>query len=529
EVILAAYQEWGTNCLEHFNGMWAFALWDGRKRHLFLSRDRFGIKPLYYTWDGCTLRFASEIKALVGACGIPFEPDDHAVYRYLVAGLLPSPTAGTTFFTGVAALPPGHQMLVTPGQHLVQRYWQLPPNDHNVLAADEAVVAYRELFEDALRLQLRSDVAIGTCLSGGVDSSSIVCMLQRMLQAKGMAAANLGDRQKTFSAVYTSDGPYNERAYIEHIIAATGVEKNLTVPTVEQLGQDVEALIWHQDEPFPSTSIFAQWCVMRAVRERGVTVLLDGQGADESLGGYRPFEVYLGEQLRHGQLATALVNLLALQARAGVEPLGLTMRALALQLPEAIARPLLRRYGPKQADFSVLQPDFVRRHGHRSAADWWDLSQFTTLQAHLRSEIEERNLPHLLRYEDRNSMAFSVEARVPFLDHRLVELSFTKVAPWRIAQGWTKWVLRQAMEGIVPDRVIWRSSKIGFATPEEEWMATWMQRYPETFADGAHSHPYLNLAAVRQALAQGVATKEDTWRLWRWINLEQWLQIWQAA
>lgn len=531
EVILAAYHEWGEACLERFNGMWAFAIWDSRKRQLFLSRDRFGIKPLYYTWDGRTFSFASEIKALVGACGVPFAPDEQAVYRYLVGGRLPEPGAGTTFFKGVRSLPPGHAMTVTVdgGAPRERRYWRLRAEDGMGLDAAAAIEAYRELFSDALRLQLRSDVAVGTCLSGGVDSSSIVCMLNQMLQSDGLSSEQIGDRQKTFSAVYASDGPYNERPYIERVIAATGVERNLTFPTVERLLHDVEDLVWHQDEPFQSTSIFAQWCVMSAVRERGVTVLLDGQGADESLAGYRPFEVYIGDRLRHWQLGPALADLLAIQARTSCEPLPIAGRALALQLPAPIARMLLRLYRPVGRARSALNPDFLARSGHDNPADWWDWEQHRTLQTHLRTEIEQTSLPHLLRYEDRNSMAFGIEARVPFLDHRLVELAFAGAAPWRIHKGWTKWVLRQAMDRIVPDSIIWRANKIGFETPEAEWLDQWTRTNPDHFTEGAHSAAYLSLPAVRRAIANGTAAKHDKWQRWRWINLEMWLKVWSTA
>lgn len=530
EVILAAYREWGELCLHRFNGIWAFALWDARDRRLFLARDRFGVKPLYYTFDGDTFAFASEPKALVGMAGVPFVPDERAVYGYLAGGMLPSPRDGTTFFQGVSALPAGHTMVVDGGVPIRRRYWRLETDAGEALGPGAAVAAYCDLFADALRLQLRSDVAVGTCLSGGVDSSSIVCMVNRLMQDEGLSAAQIGERQKTFSAVYAGEGPYNERAYVERVIAATGAERNLTFPDVERLLREAEALVWHQDEPFLSTSIFAQWCVMGAVRRRGVTVLLDGQGADESLAGYRPFAVALGDTLRAGRVPRALADALAIQARTGLDPLPIAARAVALQLPGPLLRGLQRWRGARRIDLSTLDPDFVARSGGQTPADWWDWEENRTLQGHLRAQIEETSLPHLLRYEDRSSMAFGVEARVPFLDHRLVGLAFGGAAPWRIRGGWTKWVLRQAMEGVVPDAVIWRSSKIGFETPEGEWLDTWLRANPTCFRDGAPSGAYLNLPAVRRAIADGTAAAgEDRGRLWRWINLELWLSRWSAA
>ncbi len=529
EVVLAAYRQWGQACLERFNGMWAFAIWDARERQIFLARDRFGIKPLYYTWDGRTFAFASEIKSLVGMCGVLFAPDEHAIYRFLAGGLLPSPRAGTTFFTHVRSLPPGHAIFVGNEAVREQRYWRLTPRDDQPLDAVSAVAQYRDLFADAIRLQLRSDVAVGTCLSGGVDSSSIVCMVNRLMQREGISTEQIGSRQKTFSAVYASEGPYNERPYVERVIAATGAEANYLIPTAERLWRDAEKLIWHQDEPFLSTSIFAQWCVMSTVRERGVTVLLDGQGADETLAGYRPFTVLLSDSLRRGRLMQAMADALAIQARTDCPPLPILAQALILQIPDALLQSIRQLRGASKLDLTPLNPDFVVRSGRETPADWWDWGQNKTMQQLLRNQVEETSMPHLLRYEDRNSMAFSVEARVPFIDHRLVEFAFAGGAPWRIQKGWTKWILRQAMEGMAPDSIIWRKSKIGFETPEDEWLRHSPHDYTKLFADCARSSAYLNMPVVRRMIADGTATAGDKWRLWRWINLELWLKVWDKA
>ncbi len=287
EVILAAYAEWGQGCLQRLNGMFAFAIWDARRRELLIARDRFGIKPLYYIWNGRTLAFASEIKALAGRDATPFAPDDRQVYRFLVSGLLPNPQSGETFFGGVRSLPPARWLRLSNGKLAEGQYWRLDIHQTAEQSAADAAEEYGALFADAVRLQLQSDVPVGTCLSGGLDSSSIVCTINRLMAAGGAPTNQLGEHQKTFSAVYTTEGRYNERAYVEQLVAATSAEKNLTFPSAERLWADAERLVWHQDEPFQSTSIFAQWCVMSAVRERGVTVLLDGQGADETLAGYR--------------------------------------------------------------------------------------------------------------------------------------------------------------------------------------------------------------------------------------------------
>jgi asparagine synthase (glutamine-hydrolysing) len=527
EVILAAYQQWGTECLSRFNGMWAFALWDHNKQQLFIARDRFGIKPLYYVRGANRFTFASEIKALVGKHGIQYEPDGEAIYRYLASGILPSPQGGHTFFKGVESLPPGHQMMVQCDASEKHRYWTLAFSGEAMESkASDVIQQYRELFTDSVQLRLRADVPVGTCLSGGLDSSSIVCMVNNLMAQGGLTATQIGQQQRTFSAVYDTAGPYNERDHIERVVQATGVEKNLTVPTIERLRDDIERLVWHQDEPFQSTSIFAQWCVMSKVHDRKVTVLLDGQGADETLGGYRPFAIFLSDLLRQAKFLRAVQEARAIQTQTELSVGPLLARALAWQLPASWVRALRqRRYAP-QADISALNPDFAANWDAGRVVDW---KPWSDLQTHLSDLIQESSLPHLLRYEDRNSMAFSVEARVPFLDYRLVQFSFAQAADWRIYQGWTKWILRKAMDGIVPDEIVWRKDKVGFETPEADWMHEWLRSEPDLFGGDALGHPYLNLNTVRRQVDSWITTGGDVRPIWRWINLEMWLRAWRLA
>jgi asparagine synthase (glutamine-hydrolysing) len=529
EVILAAYAQWGEACLDRLNGMWAFAIWDRERRELFLTRDRFGVKPLYYVATGQTFAFASEIKALVGRYALPFAPEPLAIYKFLVDGRLPDPQHGATFFAGVRSLPPGHCMRVAEGSPAApRRYYDvaLPDGHHRAHAPETIIAAYRDLFIDAVRLELRSDVAVGTCLSGGIDSSSIVCAVNRLMSQDGLSAAQIGARQKTFSAVYESEGRYNERRHIERVLRATTADGHFVVPTVERLLADLERLTWHQDEPFQSTSIFAQWCVMGLARERGVTVLLDGQGADELLAGYRPYARYLGDLLRGGRGATLLAEVAALSARSGQPALPLLRNALIFALPAPavelayVGRQFLR------ARSTVLRPDFADAYRRVDLVDIPSWCEQETLDHHLRDAVMASSLPHLLRYEDRNSMAFSIEARVPFLDHRLVEFVFQCAPHLRIRQGWTKWVHRQAMEGLLPDAIAWRSDKVGFETPEDAWQRDLLAARPDLFADGAACSAYLDLPAVRHAVEEWCARGGDTRQVWRWISLEVWLRVW---
>lgn len=523
EIILAAYRQWGVDSLTHFNGMWAFALWDVQKRRLFLARDRFGVKPLYYVNGKGRYAFASEIKALIGDHGAPFVPEDEAVYRYLVGGQLPSPQEGQTFFKGVQALPPGHWMTVQPHAIVKRRFWMLNADSgaSSEKGAAQVVARYRDLLINAVRLRLRSDVPVGTCLSGGLDSSAIVCIINRLMAEGGLTAEQIGRQQKTFSAVYETAGPHNERLHIERVLEATGAEKNFIYPTLEWLQADVEHLVWHQDEPFLSTSIFAQWCVMSRVHERGVKVLLDGQGADEALGGYRPFAIFLSDWVRRGGLVRALREAHAIRAQTGVAVSSLLARTLFWQLPGSWVRTLRQRHYTSRHSLAALQPDFAKTWRGCSVVE----SPWTNLQEHLIDQMQESSLPHLLRYEDRNSMAFGIEARAPYLDYRLVEFSFGEAAGWRIYDGWTKWVLREAMAGTVPNEIVWRRDKVGFETPEAAWLKAWVHSHPDMF-DGGHSRQYLNLDVVCQKLASWVKVADDVHAVWRWINLELWLRVW---
>ena len=532
EVILAAYAQWGAACLERFNGMWAFAIWDSECRELFLARDRFGIKPLYYVAARRTFAFASEIKALVGRHAHPFAPEPYAVYRFLDDGRLPGPQSGATFFKGVRSLPPGHFMHVSgAGSSAPQRYYDVVLADHagnGGDAPDALLAAYRDLFIDAVRLELRSDVAVGTCLSGGIDSSSIVCAVNWLMAESGMSTAQIGARQKTFSAVYEDDGRHNERRHIERVLRATAADGHFVVPTVERLNADMERLAWHQDEPFQSTSIFAQWCVMSLARERGVTVLLDGQGADELLAGYRPYAYHLRDLARRARGVELVAEAAAIHARSGL-PLPALLRGAIIHALPAPAIDLVR-HGRRRlhAPPAGLRREFAAEQQRAARADIAPWREQDSLDRHLRDAVRESSLPHLLRYEDRNSMAFGIEARVPFLDHRLVEFAFQRVPHLRIHQGWTKWVHRQALAGLLPDAIAWRSDKVGFETPEVAWQRELIAGRPDLFADGVASSAYLDLPAVRRSVAAWRDHGGDTRRVWRWVSLELWLRAWNV-
>jgi asparagine synthase (glutamine-hydrolysing) len=463
-------------------------------------------------------------------------------------GVLPNPQMGITFYGGVKAMPASHYLTVAKHGRSLQRYWDIQPSEEvGNFEPSQVVAKFGALFTDAVRLRLRADVPVGTCLSGGLDSSSIVGVVtQTMQHEQGISAGRLGKHQKTFSAVYHADGAFNERQHIEVMATHTGVDANFTFPTAERLLTDLERLVWYQDEPFPGVSIFAQWCVMHLARERGVSVLLDGQGADEMLAGYRPFWVYLAEKIKHGQLRQVLLDARDIRIATGLPILSMlriSILSIVLQLPPRILVPLqralrqpLKILAPLQRAFSVrkgettrtcLNPFFVHSFKDRFYHQATVLIDRSMSDCAYRA-IFENSLPYLLRYEDRNSMAFSIEARVPFLDHRLVDYTFGPAAPWRIHAGWTKWVLRKAMADVLPPAIAWRQDKVGFELPEQDLLYKIGSVMRDRFTRESAVGKYLNANVVQSVLEWEVPFVDEARRRWRWINLETWLRLWQS-
>jgi asparagine synthase (glutamine-hydrolysing) len=450
------------------------------------------------------------------------------MYHYLSRGRVPESRNGNTFFEGVYSLAPGHSLLVDQEGLKAHRYWELGDQVESAPQSFEQLLEeYRALFEDAVSLRLRSDVAVGTCLSGGIDSSAIVCTINRLMMQQGFTSEQIGQQQRTFSAVYEMQGPFNERRYIDKVLDKTGAQGNFTWPTANRLQGEADKMIWHQDEPFQSTSIFAQWCVMSKVRERGVTVLLDGQGADEILGGYRPYNQYLSGFLRAGQFYSALKESRAISANSDTKGWKFLLPALANQVGLPLPASLNKASQIRQSNQQAMAPGLLQM------GEAWEFlgldDKRSNLDEHLREILENSSLPQLLRYEDRNSMAFAIEARVPFLDYRFVQYNFGPAAPWRIHQGWTKYILREAMRPWAPGEILWRKDKVGFGTPEQTWLAEWMRNAPAFFNEDWLSGNYLSLPNVRAQVKRWLEQGSPMPPVWLWINLELWLRVWQQV
>jgi asparagine synthase (glutamine-hydrolysing) len=453
EVILAAYARWGVECVKKFNGMFAFALWDRGERRLFCARDRLGVKPFYYHCNTNRFAFASEIKCLLSLPDVPAEANRKLIRDYLVLGLVDH--TSETFFSGIRKLDPATWLILDRRGIREERYWEIEVNDQpqgNSCLPREAE-NFREILTDAIRLRLRSDVPIGSCLSGGIDSTSIVCLIHSLISPRHKE--RVGEYQKTFSAVAEIQN-LDERPFIQLVTAATGAEEHLVFPVAGRFLDELDALVWHQEEPFSSSSVYAQWCVFRRAAQAGVKVLLDGQGADEQLCGYRKFSYfYLRHLLARGSCGTllreSLLSLANLAFFTGID-LRHSLRYFFLG----------RRLGGIS---TIIRQDAFPPEDNQYVIGWNG-----SLGRRILLDMTHFSLPSLLRYEDKNSMAFSIESRTPFLDYRLVEYLARLSLSLKIRNGWTKFILREAMKGIIPERIRRRRGKLAFDVPQDIWL-----------------------------------------------------------
>ena len=519
EVILAAYRQWGEACLARFNGMFAFVLVDRRRARVFVARDRFGVKPLYlWPTPGGGLALASEIKQFTAHPAWRARLNGQAAYDFLNWGL--TDHGSETLFAGVTQLR-GGECLSSPLAGLSQarpkRWYHLNPTP---FAGDLAAAGqrFRELLDDSVRLRLRADVPVGSCLSGGLDSSAIVCTM------RAQHGDGAGARQNTFSA-YSDVARFDERRFIDDVVKQTGATPHHLIPDPSRLLTELDDLVWHQDEPFGSTSIYAQWCVYRQAREAGVNVLLDGQGADEALGGYHGyFGPRLAGLLAQGRLSTFARESYALH-RDGLLRYGMQARVLANELiPASLAdrlRQLTGRTTQAPAFIDMQKLGASPRSPHLGSVNLRDPVRSLSI-----AQLISLNLPMLLHWADRDSMAHGVESRLPFLDYRLVEFCLGLPEEHKLSEGWTKRVLREGMTGRLPESVRLRRDKLGFATAEEVWMRK--SHRPEFVAlldtSIEASGGILTPAARDSALRMLDGRAPFSFLLWRMINFGCWLR-----
>jgi asparagine synthase (glutamine-hydrolysing) len=426
EVLLALYDRKKEKCLEHIDGMFAFAIWDEQEQELFCARDRFGEKPFFYFRNEECLVFASEIKALRKVIA-QISVDKNLVQRFLKENYKTTPEQ--SYFTDVIQLPAAHYLRIKNNNVEIKKYWEIALNRRTTyIRTSRYQEQFYALFSRSVTRRLRSDVKVGSSLSGGLDSSAVVCCIHQLQHSDF----------STFSARFP-DSPGDEGKWIEEVIAYTGIANYQIAPDADQFIEQLNKIIYSHEFPVASTSVYAQWCVMQLARNHGVKVLLDGQGADEFLAGYDNLKYFaLWELYRKGKIMQFRKEVQFLKENFGRN------RSVGLKF---IYDPLLQLFGRRRKIYDK---------GY-------------TLKERLKYAVEFE-LPELLRYADRNSMGNSIEVRLPFLSPELVEFAFS-LPPEQIYQkGRTKYVLREAVKNILPQNIYMRKDKIGFAPPENSWM-----------------------------------------------------------
>jgi asparagine synthase (glutamine-hydrolysing) len=529
EVLLASFLHWGEECLERLNGMWAFVIFDRKSREVFISRDRFGVKPFYYQLTNDYFAFSSEIPPLLSLLESKPTPDYHSIYDYLVYNR--TDHSERTFFNEIKKLQHGCKISMsldnlTSEANLynfssgsnknfggansrleVIRWYDLKGKVANTQGFSDPC-EFGDLLRSSISLRLRSDVPVGVCLSGGIDSSSIVLLL---LQGQEL------DVLKSFSAVYQTGERGDEKEFIDEI-QNKSLEKNFVSPSGDSLFKDLDCFIRAHAEPIPGTSPYAQFRVMELAKGN-VVVTLDGQGADESLAGYHYFfGIYFSQLLSQGRLFKLTKEMLS-YFKKHKNLYGLKTMLFFLLSPGIKTATRIKTRSYINQDFAkrFTDDDLISKefYGSKNLSD--------SLIDHFEYKLE-----HLLKWEDRNSMWFSIEARVPFLDYRLVERTLATRTDLILNKGITKVILREAMRNILPERIRLRRDKMGFETPEDKWFRTpqW-----EVFIMNLLNSPSFrerNLINADKAVElfndHLKGSKNISKEIWKWVNLELWFR-----
>ncbi|MCW5211340.1 asparagine synthase (glutamine-hydrolyzing) [Desulfobulbus sp. TB] len=467
EVLLKAYQQYGQDCLHRFNGMFAFAIYDTQEQHLFLARDRVGIKPLYYTIIDSTLYFASEIKSLCSILKINKSVNYQTLFDYLVFNR--TDIYDETFFRDIKRIPKGcHASFDQTGLHIKQ--WWNPENYLNASEERDTQKILREIeeiFISSVQLRMRSDVPVGSCLSGGLDSSIMIGVLSQH--------SDIEPTYSTFTASFPGH-PIDETQYIDILNRQYNFQNIRTFPDADKAYSSLKDFLYANDEPTTNSSFFSQYEVMRLAKERGITVLLDGQGGDESFAGYQyfhGFNLYGLLQQKKGILFTSeLIKSIVRKQHVSVY-----QTFLFQLLPDSLKKKFLFKTLP------YVEKDFFDTYIDTSKI-YNDFFNVTGLNQSLVRHFQYK-LEHLLRMEDRNSMAFSLEARVPYLDYRLVEYVLGLPEQLKIQDGETKYLQKKALGKYTIPEILNRTDKIGFGTPGDEWMLTdkWQQLTAKNYTD----------------------------------------------
>lgn len=523
EVILAAYTEWATDCFSLFNGMWAVAIYDEKKGDLFLCRDRYGIKPLYYYTDNRQLIFGSEYKSFLAIAGkIGLKWDARALKTSLISAFQLE-SSGHTLFENVYNLLPGHYLKINESGIEMSRWWNTL--DHLVecpRSLDDQAALFRDLFIDSCRLRLRSDVPVGTSLSGGLDSSSVLAAVSLLGNQRGRAERSAEDWQRTF--IHTFDGTaLDEKHYADMVADSVGAKKIYVSAEPEDFCRHVDDVLYSFESIYEGMPDSA-WRVYQAQRKNGVVVSLDGHGADEALGGYN---WYLSSAMENRPvLSRSYWSLLRQQKEmygTSVPPL-FALKAILRSIP--LARQAYR-WAARSVTVNPLVPDFMSRAARKIEPYPEVISSlpdgFGALNSVLYQDFHHLILPRILKNFDTVSMAHGVEVRMPFMDYRLVNYIFSLPGQSKIGGGYSKLVLRQAMAGLLPEEIRLRKTKIGFNSPLPDWLKGILRPWVEDVL-GSESplRGLIDMGKLGEYYSAKVATGKIGWdeglTFWKYLN-----------
>jgi len=435
-----------------FNGMWAFALYDKDKKLIFCSRDRFGVKPFYYSDNQNKFIFGSEIKQL-SVSQKQIKVNHKVLIDYLVAGY--EDHTNETFYQDIHKLEQSHNLIYNLQNNTfsIKKYYDIQVDKTvSYLSEAESVSLYRNALYDSIKLRLRSDVKVGTCLSGGLDSSSVATIASSIYRQNSL--------NKFASITAKSTEPaFDESGYAQIVSKNADLDWNVIIPSPNDFQQNIDKIISVQEEPFGSPSVLMQYKVFEKAKELGCTVMLDGQGGDETLLGYgRYYPAYLLSQNISGRISIFFNS----SKNSWLSKKDLLFYLFYFTIPSV-------RLGRLRNKFNFILNDYFELFNYdnikESSKSYKDIINLQKL------ELMRLQLPHLLKYEDRNSMYHSIESRLPFIDYRLVEIALSIENKYKIKDGWTKYILRKSVEDLLPKDIAWRKNKIGFNAPEKTWMS----------------------------------------------------------
>ena len=522
EVILAAYEKWGERCPEKLLGDFAFAIWDSKNQKLFCARDHFGVKPFYYFWSDKVFTFASEIKSLLFLQDVPSRLNEVAIADYLTSL---AEDKSISFYKGILRLPPGHIMNLNPERILIRDYWALDPSRHLKLGSDEEYAeAFRDLFRKAVHCRLRSAFPVGSMLSGGLDSSSIVCM------ARQIHSQNGGNGIHTFSAIFDDVPQCDEQPYINAVVSEGGLNPHYVHADRINPLADLEKMLWHQEEVFRGVNLFMYWNLYGSAHEAKVRVILDGEDGDTTVSHGR---AYLGELLRLKKWRSLALEVKEFSKNSNSSPLKVLWRhAIKPQAPQHVRRAwrLLFRRTNDSGFNGVINPEFAKRIGLKNRIQ--DLHRMRSQPVRTEQQNHHRGLSsginvYTLEMIDKAAMAFSLEPRYPFYDKRLTEFCLALPPEQKLHHGWTRLVMRRAMENILPPEVQWRKGKTSLGPNFIHALLSFgEQQLEETINHNSKFiQPYMNITTLRRIFQRLLSQRklEDAVTIWSSMLLCFWL------